>query len=59
MNVKATIIEVNPDLAKAVRDNDGYCPCAVWHNEDTLCPCKEFREQTRPGPCNCGRFVKV
>lgn len=59
MNVKATIIEVNPDIAKVVQDNDGYCPCAIWHNEDTLCPCKEFREQEKPGPCNCGRFEKI
>ena len=52
------IIEVNPDLAKVVQDNDGYCPCSIWHDEDSLCPCKEFREQTKPGPCNCGRFEK-
>lgn len=52
-------IEVNPDIGKIVRDNDGYCPCMIEQNEDTLCPCKEFREQTKPGPCNCGRFEKV
>ena len=23
------------------------------------CMCKEFREQTEPGECHCGRFEKV
>lgn len=51
-------IEVDPTVRKAVNENDGHCPCAIWQNEDTLCPCKEFREQ-ESGLCNCGRFEKV
>ena len=58
-NLKADIIEINPDFGKLVEQNDGYCPCAVTKNEDTLCPCKDFREQTEPGECHCGRFKKV
>ena len=58
-NLKATIIEINPDFAKAVENNDGYCPCAIDKNPDTLCPCKDFREQIEPGECICGRFKKV
>lgn len=54
-----TIIEVDPEFAKVVEANDGYCPCAIWKDEDTLCPCKDFREQETLGPCNCGRFEKV
>lgn len=56
---KLKIIEVNPDIREDVEANNGYCPCAIWQNPDTLCMCKDFREQTEPGECNCGRFEKV
>lgn len=53
------IIEINPSIRENVEANNGYCPCAIWQNPDTKCMCKEFREQTEPGECHCGRFVKV
>lgn len=53
------IREVDPTVKALVFQNNGYCPCAVLQNEDTKCPCKEFREQTEPGKCHCGRFEKV
>lgn len=53
------IIEINPDFAKSVDENNGYCPCAIEDTDDTICPCKEFREQKEPGECHCGRFEKV
>lgn len=55
----------NPDsklydeLTIKIHHNMGYCLCAGIKNKDTQCICKEFREQRIPGPCNCGRFVKV
>jgi len=55
----------NPDfvhrkkIEEAVKNNDGYCPCAIERSEDTLCPCKAFREQSCAGLCHCGRFYKV
>ena len=49
--------EINPDIGKLVEQCDGYCPCAVERNEDTLCPCKDFREQ-ESGVCVCGRYEK-
>lgn len=51
------IKEINKDIANLVKDNDGYCPCAIVKGIDTLCPCKEFREQPN-GICECGRFSK-
>lgn len=54
----------NPDediynqVTQAVKDNEGYCPCELEKNKDTKCICKNFREQTDPGECHCGRFVK-
>lgn len=50
------IVEINPEVGVAVRENDGYCPCLIEQNEDTKCPCKEFRET---GKCHCGRYEKV
>lgn len=46
-------IKVNPDTMKAkeirekVKENDGYCPCSLFKNEDTKCPCKEFFRESR------------
>lgn len=37
---------------------DPHCPCRLMKTPDTKCPCKEFREQTEPGECHCGLFVK-
>jgi ferredoxin-thioredoxin reductase catalytic subunit len=53
------IIDADTTVQEAIDANDGYCPCAIYQNEDTLCPCREFREQTEPGECRCGRFEKV
>lgn len=58
-------IKMNPDLEKqnairkAVKDNDGYCPCRLEHTPDTKCMCKEFRDQTEEGYCHCGLFYKT
>lgn len=35
-----------------------YCPCSLERTDDTVCPCKNFREQTEPGFCHCGKFEK-
>lgn len=53
------IVEIRPEIRADVEASDGYCPCAIWHNPDTKCMCKEFREQSEPGECHCGRFEKV
>ena len=53
------IIEIRPEIRESVKANAGYCPCAIWLNKDTKCMCKDFREQTEPGECHCGRFEKV
>lgn len=52
------IIEIDKSIADLVKQNDGYCPCAIVKNEDTKCMCKEFRKQ-EAGDCHCGRFRKV
>ena len=52
------ILERNPAVKLLVDMNNGHCPCAIFHDNDTLCMCKDFREQ-ESGLCHCGRFEKV
>ena len=47
------------EIKELVQKNDGYCPCAIRKTEDTKCMCKAFREQTEPGECHCGLYMKV
>ena len=49
--------KLNETLNK-VKENEGYCPCAIEKNNDTKCPCKEFREG-KQGICQCGVFIKI
>lgn len=54
---------LNPDneivkmVRKALKENDGYCPCKITHIADNKCMCKEFREQA--GECHCGLYIKI
>lgn len=59
-------VRMNPDkehveeVRKALKENEGYCPCAVTKDADTKCICKEFREQMEQGisgKCHCGLYV--
>lgn len=45
------------EIEKALKENQGYCPCRIYRNSDTKCMCKEFREQEK-GICHCGLFIK-
>ena len=56
-------IKLNPDkeeaerILRAVKENNGYCPCRLIRTEDTKCICKEFKEQ-KEGFCHCGLYLK-
>ena len=56
-------IITNPDkrkvkeIKKALKENNGYCPSALFQNQDTKCKYKAFREQ-ESGWCQCGLFYK-
>lgn len=56
-------IKLNPDkeeaerILRALKENDGYCPCRLVRTEDTKCICKEFKEQEE-GFCHCGLYLK-
>lgn len=57
-------IRKNPDenfvkeMRKALKNNNGYCPCRKEKTEDTKCMCKEFLEQGL-GFCHCGLYEKT
>ena len=50
--------EFAAEMHKAVKDNNGYCPCFIEKTPDTKCMCKEFRE-IEEGACHCGLYIKV
>lgn len=58
-------ITINPDkehvkkIIKALKDNNGYCPCAIIKSEDTKCMCKDFRDMIKnneTGDCHCDLY---
>ena len=55
-------IIANPDreqylkITNAIKDNDGKCCCII---QPTKCMCDYFKNQNKPGPCICGRFIKI
>ena len=57
-------ININPDkefvndMRKALKDNNGFCPCSLEKNEDTKGMGKDFREMAR-GTCHCGLYTKT
>ena len=46
-------------IEEAIKNNDGYCCCALEKTIDTKCMCKEFKEMDSTGFCHCGRFYKT
>ena len=63
------MVKINTDaelvakIRKQLKDNGGYCPCALLHNPDTVCMCKDFRDKIKDpnffGECHCGLYVKT
>ena len=47
------------EIQTAIKDNGGYCVCAVDKTDDTRCMCKEFREMETSGLCHCGLYKKT
>ena len=56
----------NPDAAYAaevrrqLKENNGYCPCALIKSKETKCRCKAFRDQVangEAGACRCGLYI--
>lgn len=59
-------IIINPDrkkvkeVKKQLKENDGYCPCALIHSPQTKCICKRFKDKVAEGysgECDCGLYI--
>nr|CAI9751425.1 hypothetical protein DGKKSRWO_DGKKSRWO_CDS_0134 [uncultured phage]CAI9752311.1 hypothetical protein CVNMHQAP_CVNMHQAP_CDS_0134 [uncultured phage] len=46
------------EIEKKLKENGGYCPCALVHTDDYKCMCKEFRNRDTSGYCHCGLYYK-
>lgn len=58
MKIRVTSdVELKEKIRKALKDNDGYCPCKLERIEDNQCMCKEFLGQ-ESGSCHCGLYYK-
>lgn len=65
LNLKV-IINSNRELVSEIRaklrENDNYCPCAIYKTPEYKCMCAEFREKIEkrePGECGCGLYKIV
>lgn len=51
--------ELAEEIRRKLKENGGYCPCALEKSEDTKCMCKDFLENIKSGYCHCGLYKKV
>ena len=54
--------ELVKEIRKQLKENNGYCPCALIKDENTKCMCADFREKIKnqiPGECICGLFEVI
>lgn len=50
------------NIALAVKNNNGFCPCRPKRKPETKCMCKEFRQQIEKniaGKCHCGLYEVI
>ena len=50
--------ELVNEVRKALKENNGYCPCKLKKIPENKCMCKDFLEQ-KTGLCHCGLYNKV
>ena len=46
-------------VRQEIKENDGYCPCALEKTPDTKCMCQDFLKNVTNGYCHCGLYKKV
>ena len=61
-------VKQNPDkelaelVQRKLKENNGYCPCAIEKMPDNKCICREFRdmiENGMAGTCHCGLYISL
>lgn len=54
--------ELVAEILEQIKNNGGYCPCKIIHDQDTKCMCKEFKEILKSkeesiyDTCACGLY---
>ena len=50
--------ELVTEIRTAIKENDGYCCCAIERRPEVKCPCANFRQMLKEGrvgeTCDCG-----
>ena len=46
--------EVVDSIRRELKENGGYCPCALIKSKDTKCPCLNKRKYNE---CECGLYI--
>ena len=51
------------EIRAAIKENDGYCCCAIKRCPEVKCPCANFRQMLEEGrvgeTCHCGLYQIV
>ena len=50
--------EIKDTILKAIKENQGYCPCQLEKTEDTKCVCKSCLEMPAGSWCHCELYYK-
>ena len=58
-------ININPDkdfvahMRKALKDNNGFCPCAIVRSEDSVCVKSSVRWRKEPAIADCTSRLRI
>lgn len=50
------------EIRKKIKENNGYCACAISFNDDTRCMCTNFKDKINRGElgeCHCGLYCII
>lgn len=52
--------ELVTEIREKIKENQGYCACAIKRVPDVKCPCSNFREMLKAAKigetCHCGLY---
>lgn len=51
--------ELVNEIRKKLKENKGYCPCKISHDDNNKCMCDEFIQSKELGECHCGLYIKT
>ena len=51
--------ELADEIRRKLKENGGYCPCALEKSEDTKCMCQDFIENIKIWYWHWGLYKKI